>query len=74
MFSLTRKGHPIGYRTDSKETAETMLQKYIEDHSRSEAGQVQQRVWNETKRTILFSDAESIAYDNLVDQMGIVEL
>lgn len=73
MFGIERKGQRIGFATSNMSVAVTQLQQYIEDHIKSEAGQLQLRLWRETKKTILFSEAEEIARDTLEEQLKIVE-
>jgi hypothetical protein len=73
VFGIERKGQRIGFATSNMSVAVTQLQQYIEDHIKSEAGQLQLRLWNETKKTILFSEAEAIARENLEEQLKIVE-
>ena len=73
MFGIERKGQRIGFATSNMSVAVTQLQQYIEDHLKSEAGHLQLRLWSETKKTILFSEAEEIARETLEEQLKIVE-
>jgi hypothetical protein len=65
MFTLLRKGQPIGYYAKSEEDIKECKERYIDEHLKAEAGMFQLRLWNETKKSVLDSDAEQIAREML---------
>jgi len=74
MWILAREGKPFGYATISKAGIEKYRGWYIDDHVVAEAAQVQLRLWNASKTTILQSEAEQIARDTLEEQIGIKQI
>jgi hypothetical protein len=74
MWMLTRNGQKFGYSTTDKVAIEKYRGWYIEDHYKAEAAQVQLRLWNASKTTILQSEAEQIARDTLEEQIGIMKV
>jgi hypothetical protein len=74
MWMLTRNGEKFGYATTDKAAIEKYRGWYIEDHYVAEAAQIQLRLWNASKTTILQSEAEQIARDTLEEQIGIIKL
>ena len=73
MWILTRNGQKFGYATTDKAAIEKYRGWYIDDHVVAESAQVQLRLWNASKTTILQSEAEQIARDTLEEQIGITE-
>ena len=74
MWTLTRNGQKFGYCTTNKAAIEKYRGWYIDDHVKAEAAQVQLRLWNASKKTILMSEAEQIARDSLEEQIGIQQI
>lgn len=73
MWTLTRNGKRFGYCTTSKAGIEKYRGWYIDDHVKAEAGQVQLRLWNASKTTMLQSEAEQIARETLEEQISVAE-
>jgi hypothetical protein len=73
MWILAREGKSFGYATTSKAGILKYRGWYIEDHVVAEAAQVQLRLWNASKTTILQSEAEQIARDTLEEQIAVLE-
>lgn len=74
MWMLTRNGQRFGYATTDKVGIEKYRGWYIEDHYKAEAAQIQLRLWNASKTTILQSEAEQIARETLEEQIGIMKV
>ena len=74
MWMLTRNGEKFGYATTDKAAIEKYRNWWIDDHVVAEAAQVQLRLWNASKTTILQSEAEQIARDTLEEQIGIMKV
>jgi hypothetical protein len=74
MWMLTRNGEKFGYATTDKAAIEKYRGWWIDDHVVAEAAQVQLRLWNASKTTILQSEAEQIARDTLEEQIGVIEI
>jgi hypothetical protein len=74
MWTLARKGKKFGYCTTSKEGIEKYREWYIDDHVVSESAQIQQRLWDTSKKTLLASEAEQVARDTLEEQITVMEL
>jgi len=74
MWMLTRNGEKFGYATTDKASIEKYRGWWIDDHVVAEAAQIQLRLWNASKATILQSEAEQIARDTLEEQIGILQL
>ena len=74
MWILTRNGERFGYATTSKAGIEKYRGWYIDDHVVAEAAQVQLRLWNASKTTILQSEAEQIARDTLEEEIGVIQI
>jgi hypothetical protein len=74
MWMLTRNGEKFGYATTDKAAIEKYRGWWIDDHVVAEAAQVQLRLWNASKTTILQSEAEQIARDTLEEQIGIMKV
>ena len=74
MWMLTRNGEKFGYATTDKAAIEKYRGWWIDDHVVAEAAQVQLRLWNASKTTILQSEAEQIARDTLEEQIGIIKV
>jgi hypothetical protein len=74
MFSLARNGERFGYCAKDKAGIEKFRGWYIDDHVVAEAAQIQLRLWNETKSSLLQSEAEQVARDTLEEQITIVEV
>lgn len=74
MWTLVKNDVSIGYHTKTKEDALKYKRWYIEDHLKVEAAALQLRLWTESKKTILESEAEIIALDTLEEQIKIEEL
>ena len=74
MWILSRNGQKFGYATTDKAAIEKYRGWYIEDHYKGEAAQVQLRLWNASKTTILQSDAEQIARDTLEEEIGVMQI
>ena len=74
MWMLTRNGEKFGYATTDKAAIEKYRAWWIDDHVVAEAAQVQLRLWNASKTTILQADAEQIARDTLEEEIGIEKL
>ena len=74
MWMLTRNGEKFGYATTDKAAIEKYRGWWIDDHVVAEAAQVQLRLWNAYKTTILQSEAEQIARDTLEEQIGIMKV
>jgi hypothetical protein len=74
MWMLTRNGEKFGYATTDKAAIEKYRGWWIDDHVVAEAAQVQLRLWNASKTTILQSEAEQIARDTLEEQIGITKV
>ena len=74
MWMLTRNGEKFGYATTYKAAIEKYRGWWIDDHVVAEAAQIQLRLWNASKTTILQSEAEQIARDTLEEQIGILQL
>jgi hypothetical protein len=74
MFSLARNGEKFGYYAKDKAGIEKYRGWWIEDHVTAEAAQIQLRLWNASKSSILQSEAEQIARDTLEEQITIVEV
>jgi len=74
MWSLARNGQRFGYCAIDKAGIEKYREWYIDDHVVAEAAQVQLRLWDSAKKTILQSEAEQIARDTLEEQITIVEV
>ena len=71
MWMLTRNGEKFGYATTDQAAIEKYRVWWIDDHVVAEAAQVQLRLWNASKTTILQADAEQIARDTLEEQIGV---
>lgn len=74
MWSLARNGEKFGYCAKDKAGIEKYREWYIDDHVVSESAQIQQRLWDSSKKTILQSDAEKIARDTLEEQVQVVQV
>ena len=74
MFGIEKNGQRIGFAVKDMSTAVSQLQQYIEDHVQCEAGQLQQRLWHDSKMTIAFSEAQSIVRDTMEEQLRVIEL
>lgn len=74
MWMLTRNGQRFGYATTDKAAIEKYRGWYITDHYKAEAAQIQLRLWNASKTTILQSEAEQIARDTLEEEIGVEKL
>lgn len=74
MWSLARNGEKFGYCAKDKAGIEKYREWYIDDHVVSESAQIQQRLWDSSKKTLLQSEAEKIARDTLEEQIGIKEV
>lgn len=74
MWTLARNGKKFGYCTTSKAGIEKYREWYIDDHVVSESAQIQQRLWDTSKQTLLASEAEQIARDTLEEQITVMEL
>jgi hypothetical protein len=74
MWTLARNGKKFGYCTTSKEGIEKYREWYIDDHVVSESAQIQQRLWDTSKKTLLASEAEQVARDTLEEQITVMEL
>ena len=74
MWMLTRNGEKFGYATTDKAAIEKYRGWWIDDHVVAEAAQVQLRLWNASKTSILQSEAEQIARDTLEEQIGIMKV
>jgi hypothetical protein len=74
MWMLTRNGEKFGYATTDKAAIEKYRGWWIDDHVVAESAQVQLRLWNASKTTILQSEAEQIARDTLEEQIGITKV
>lgn len=74
MWMLTRNGEKFGYATTDKAAIEKYRGWWIDDHVVAEAAQIQLRLWNASKTTILQSEAEQIARDTLEEQIGIMKV
>lgn len=74
MWTLARNGKKFGYCTTSKEGIEKYREWYIDDHVVSESAQIQQRLWDKSKKTLLASEAEQVARDTLEEQITVMEL
>ena len=55
MFTLLRKGQPIGYYAKSEQDIKQCRERYIDEHLKAEAGMFQLRLWNEAKKSVLGS-------------------
>ena len=74
MWMLTRNGEKFGYATTDKAAIEKYRGWWIDDHVVAEAAQVQLRLWNASKTTILQSEAEQIARDTLEEEIGVIQI
>ena len=74
MWTLARNGKKFGYCTTSKAGIEKYREWYIDDHVVSESAQIQQRLWDTSKKTLLASEAEKVARDTLEEQITVMEL
>jgi len=74
MWTLARNGKKFGYCTTSKAGIEKYREWYIDDHVVSESAQIQQRLWDTSKKTLLASEAEQVARDTLEEQITVMEL
>ena len=74
MWSLARNGEKFGYCAKDKKGIDKYRGWYIDDHVVSEAAIIQQRLWEKSKSSILQSEAEKVARDNLEEQITIVEV
>ena len=74
MWTLARNGKKFGYCTTSKEGIEKYREWYIDHHVVSESAQIQQRLWDTSKKTLLASEAEQVARDTLEEQITVMEL
>jgi hypothetical protein len=74
MWSLTRNGQKFGYCALDKKAIEQYREWYIEDHIVAESAQIQQRLWDSSKKTMLQSEAEQIAKDTLEEQIAVTEV
>jgi hypothetical protein len=74
MWSLARNGEKFGYCAKDKKGIDKYRGWYIDDHVVSEAAVIQQRLWEKSKSSILQSEAEKVARDNLEEQITIVEV
>jgi hypothetical protein len=74
MWTLARNGKKFGYCTTSKEGIEKYREWYIDDHVVAESAQIQQRLWDTSKKTLLASEAEQVARDTLEEQITVMEL
>lgn len=74
MWTLARNGKKFGYCTTSKEGIEKYREWYIDDHVVSESAQIQQRLWDTSKKTLLAFEAEQVARETLEEQITVMEL
>jgi hypothetical protein len=74
MWTLTKNGTPLGYHTKTKQEAYKYKRYYIEEHLVAESAALQLRLWTESKKTMLQSEAELIALDTLEEQIKVEEV
>jgi len=74
MWRLARNGEKFGYCAKDKAGIEKYREWYIDDHVVSESAQIQQRLWDSSKKTILQSDAEKMARDTLEEQITVEQV
>lgn len=74
MWRLARNGEKFGYCAKDKAGIEKYREWYIDDHVVSESAQIQQRLWDSSKKTLLQSEAEKIARDTLEEQITVEQV